>query len=472
MASMAICPLYWSRFSERSGRRTVYILSFTLFILFSLGAALAPIPHIWFLILMRMGIGGSAGAVQSVGAGTISDIWEVHQRGKAMGWFYLGPLMGPLIAPLIGGGLTSKWGWRATQWFILIFAVVIFCGLVTSLPETLRRKDAPKVRVETVDDLDVVGADIDVEERKVGGNENGDHGRDNELDGTLTNNTPNSTTQDLASGEVLEKRKTTNIDNLPGNNAPDIDNQIPPSQKSRWNRIYHGIIDPFLSLKYLLYPPVALTVGYSTFAYMCVYVLNTSMQSTLSSPPYNYSPGTVGLFYIPPALGNFTGSIIGGRWTDRIMKRQARKRQRKGEGNGEFIPEDRMKENALLGGILFPLSLLCYGWTVKRYSFWLVPVFPTAFFGFGSMLLFGMCTTMLTEFVPGKSSSAVAVQNFIRNIFACISSSVTATLLNALGPAILFTIMGGIGLCCLAIPLIMKTYGPRWRENVGRYDLS
>ena len=31
------------------------------------------------------------------------------------------------------------------------------------------------------------------------------------------------------------------------------------------------------------------------------------------------------------------------------------------------------------------------------------------FFGFGSMILFSLATTMLTEFMPGKSSSGVAV---------------------------------------------------------------
>lgn len=106
---------------------------------------------------------------------------------------------------------------------------------------------------------------------------------------------------------------------------------------------------------------------------------------------------------------------MGGRWTDKIMKRGARRRQIKGKGNGNVIPEDRMGENAVLGGLLSPMGLMLYGWTVIRVDVWIVPLLGTFFFGFGSMLIFGMCTTMLTmltEFVPGKSSSAIAVQNF------------------------------------------------------------
>lgn len=44
------------------------------------------------LIAFRVLSGAAASSVQAVGAGTIADIWEVKQRGRAMGWFYLGPL--------------------------------------------------------------------------------------------------------------------------------------------------------------------------------------------------------------------------------------------------------------------------------------------------------------------------------------------------------------------------------------------
>lgn len=52
------------------------------------------------LIVMRILGGGAAASVQAVGAGTIADIWESRERGRAMGIFYLGPLLGPLLAPV------------------------------------------------------------------------------------------------------------------------------------------------------------------------------------------------------------------------------------------------------------------------------------------------------------------------------------------------------------------------------------
>ena len=87
------------------------------------------------LTIMRMLAGGAAASAQTVGAGTIADIWAVKERGRAMGFFFLGPLCGPLLAPIIGGALTEKWGWRSTQWFLAIYGGAVLVFLFFSLPE-------------------------------------------------------------------------------------------------------------------------------------------------------------------------------------------------------------------------------------------------------------------------------------------------------------------------------------------------
>jgi MFS family permease len=97
MLSMSIFPLWWSSFSETLGRRTIYLVSFALFVLWNIISAVST--SMGMLIVMRILGGGASASVQAVGAGTIADIWEVRERGKAMGIFYLGPLLGPLLAP-------------------------------------------------------------------------------------------------------------------------------------------------------------------------------------------------------------------------------------------------------------------------------------------------------------------------------------------------------------------------------------
>lgn len=149
MLSMSIFPLWWSSFSETLGRPTIYISSFVLFVVFAVLSAVST--SIGMLISMRMLSGGAAASVQAVGAGTIADIWEPRERGNAMGIFYLGPLCGPLLAPIIGGALAQGFGWRATQWFLVIYGAVITVFLILALPETL------KARKSITDDLKTEG---------------------------------------------------------------------------------------------------------------------------------------------------------------------------------------------------------------------------------------------------------------------------------------------------------------------------
>lgn len=113
MLSMSIFPLWWSSFSETLGRRSIYLVSFALNAIFTFASGLSQ--NIGQLIVFRILAGGAGASVQAVGTGTIADIWEPRERGRAMGIFYLGPLMGPLFAPIIGGGLTSAFGWRSSS---------------------------------------------------------------------------------------------------------------------------------------------------------------------------------------------------------------------------------------------------------------------------------------------------------------------------------------------------------------------
>lgn len=82
------------------------------------------------------------------------------------------------------------------------------------------------------------------------------------------------------------------------------------------------------------------------------------------------------------------------------------------------------------------------------------------------MLIFAMVTTMLTEFMPKKSSEGVALNNFMRNIFSCVGSFLTAPIIGAIGNGWLFTILGLVSLASSLVILFMRVYGPRWRQKM------
>lgn len=319
MLSMSIFPLWWSAFSEQYGRRTIYLISFSMFTVFAVLCAIST--NIAMLIVFRILSGGASASVQAVGAGTIADIWEPRERGRAMSIFYLGPLLGPLFAPIIGGALAQGFGWRASMYFLAIFGLIVLIGLFFLLPETLAAKP-----------------------------------------------------QEPAPPPL--QRTTTR-------------ESVKVHTKKSAAAIKHYLFDPLRVLAFLRFPPVLITVVVAAIAFGALFVANISIQQRFSEPPYNFAELIVGLMYIPSGLGYFTASLVGGKWIDTIMAREARKANRyDADGKLIYLPEDRMRENMWLANTLYPLGLLLYGWTLQYGIFWFVPAIGAFIFGFASMLVF------------------------------------------------------------------------------------
>jgi hypothetical protein len=145
------------------------------------------------------------------------------------------------------------------------------------------------------------------------------------------------------------------------------------------------------------------------------------------------------------------GSVIGGRWSDYIFIRSAAKH------GGVLEAEGRFGINTWLGAVMYPLGLLLYGWTLQYGEFVVIPEIGTFFFGLGMMIVFATVTTYLVDAVPGRSSSAVALNNFVRSVFACVGTIIGKPLVAALGNGVLFSILAGVGLVSSAcIWSIMK----------------
>ncbi|KAH8690746.1 MFS transporter [Talaromyces proteolyticus] len=392
--AVAFTPLWWSYFSEQYGRRAIYLISFLLLAVFNVLAAVSV--NIGMFIAMRLLAGGACASVQAVGAGTIADIWEVRERGKAMGIFYLGPILGPLIAPVIGGAVAIKWSWRSTQWVMVIYGFLVFILVIFLLPET----------------------------------------------------------------SYIQKQQKEKENTEPENGKA--------AWKSRLLSAGNVAISPVKVACLLRFMPILITVFYTSITFAGYYIVNITVQKVFSSPPYGFSPLIVGLTYIPSALGSILGAIFGGRWTDHIMKREASKAGRYDEnGNIKFRPDDRIMENVLISALLYPAAMLWFGWTADKHVFWFVLCLATFFYGFGMMLISNVMTTMLTEFVPKRSSTGVAVNNLFRNSLACVALVIADPLSNAIGTGWLLTLTAFIcWLSCLVL-IPMKYKADKWSKEMA-----
>lgn len=183
--------------------------------------------------------------------------------------------------------------------------------------------------------------------------------------------------------------------------------------------------------------------------------MNISITYSFSHPPYNYGSSIVGyplhhvasnkrFLYLGNSLGYLIGSLIGGRWSDRVFVRNA------GKHGGQLEAEGRFGINSWVGAIMYPLGILMYGWTIDTGLFVVVPEIGTFFFGLGMMIAFSTTTTYLIDAVPGRSSSAVAMNNLIRNILAAVGAIIGEPMIEVLGNGVLFSILAGVGLASSA----------------------
>ncbi len=232
-----------------------------------------------------------------------------------------------------------------------------------------------------------------------------------------------------------------------------------------------AFVDPLAVLLFLRYPPIALTVYYASITCGALFVLNISTQAAFPAPPYSLSELDVGQLYLPASLGYRAASLAGGRWTDVIMAREARRAHRyDARGRLVYLPEDRMRENAWLAATLYPAALIWFGWTVDKGVIWVVPAIAQFFFGIGTMLVFGAATTMLTEFMPGRSSGGIALNNFVRNIFSCVGAVVTQPLIDAMGNGWLCTMFGILSFISGYVVIwALKRHGPAWRKEMNSH---
>jgi MFS family permease len=72
------------------------------------------------LIAFRFLSGFAGVAAVTCGSGTIADLMPVEERGKAMAFWAMGPILGPIVGPIVGGFLIQHAGWRWAFWLIAI----------------------------------------------------------------------------------------------------------------------------------------------------------------------------------------------------------------------------------------------------------------------------------------------------------------------------------------------------------------
>jgi len=135
LASAVAMPLVgW--LVARMGHKRLYLLSLALFTGGSAACALAWSLDAMIVARVIQAIGG--GAIQPVGMAIVTELFAPNERGKALGIWGTGIMVGPALGPTLGGYLTDWFNWR------VIFSVNLPFGIITLLVGlTYMKRDVP-----------------------------------------------------------------------------------------------------------------------------------------------------------------------------------------------------------------------------------------------------------------------------------------------------------------------------------------
>ncbi len=138
-AGFAVSQLAYGPLSDRFGRLPVLYAGLVLYLLASLGCALATSIDMLIASRFVQAIGACAGPV--LARAMVRDLYGAKQAPRVLA--YLATVMGilPILMPIAGSVLTAEFGWRANFIALAGFAAVTIVASLVLLRETNQWRD-------------------------------------------------------------------------------------------------------------------------------------------------------------------------------------------------------------------------------------------------------------------------------------------------------------------------------------------
>ncbi|KAG2124456.1 vacuolar DHA amino acid exporter [Suillus clintonianus] len=428
-------PLIWSAASEIRGRKPVYLVASALFMAGS--AALALSNTIEMMIGMRVLQAAGSCAVMAISAATLADMYDTHERGTTMGIFFAAPLLGPALGPILGGSLSQAFNWRASFYFLLICEVIIFMSFLVLFKDTYRRE-------RSLTYCSALQRLLTSKERVQSPNICIITGDESSKDHTPVKDIEKQLQQPNIPDDISVASSTPGLDDV-RLSIRDI-NPFPPYFQilSRKNNV-------------LILIPNGLVFGFS-------YCLSYTCARTLANS-YGYSAFSIGLVLLCLGVGSIAGSVISGRWSDRVLARMI-------EANGgKWYPEMRL-ESSKLAMLWLPPFVVGYAWVCEKHVNVAVICILLLLIGFSSIWMYTSTLAYLVDANPGRSCTAVATNSSFRGSLAFVSILIAVPLQNALGDGGLYTAWAGVLVVTELLVLLVLHKGGSWRRESEERELK
>ena len=181
----------------------------------------------------------------------------------------------------------------------------------------------------------------------------------------------------------------------------------------------------------------------------------------MSKVPYSYNESTIGLLYVPLGMGIISGSIIGGKLSDRAAQKSFQ---------GSNILEGRMVPGLILS-ILRPVGFLIYGWSLRYNVNILVLVLGQVLFTFGEGATRPGVLSYITVKYQQNAAGITAINNFFQQLVTSIVLTFIESILDAMGTGWFFTILAFLNILTTVIGAVTIYRNFRLSKNSERRSL-
>ncbi|MCG6538873.1 multidrug effflux MFS transporter [Pseudomonas sp. KSR10] len=138
LAGLAIGQCMYGPLLDRYGRRLPLLAGVVVFILGSVGAAMAPTLE-WLLVARFVqAIGAAAGLVAP--RAIVADMCDVNSSARIFSLLMQVMMIAPVLAPMMGSFVLTHGSWRIIFWVLAALAVVGLVWGMRSLPESLPKE--------------------------------------------------------------------------------------------------------------------------------------------------------------------------------------------------------------------------------------------------------------------------------------------------------------------------------------------
>ncbi|KAJ8068807.1 hypothetical protein OCU04_002499 [Sclerotinia nivalis] len=134
---------------------------------------------------------------------------------------------------------------------------------------------------------------------------------------------------------------------------------------------------------------------------------------------------------------------------------------------GKTKPEQRLPP-VTFGGIIIPIGLFMYGWTVETRVHWIAPIIAIGIPGMGIVATTIPASSYMVDAYGIHAASAMAASVALRNVSGAVFPLVGPPLYDRLGLGWGNSLLGFVALGFIPMPLLMVRFGERLRLLDGR----